>query len=216
MFGVQDDALKIAYYLYQNRNSEKLIEIIENSQCSDELKAELMLGLNNLDRLKILMQKINGKLYQDILDFRAKDRKQKFEKVYNKGAEVFVQPATESHFDDYDTVARYANRYEDLLQNYKQTKGVVNMQPENFPSALDINDFIEQKKEDRSFKDIVDDGVKNGSVSDEDMKCLQNLRIEFHPDLFAFLKVLGNSQLNTLFDNKEKQYQLLSSESITI
>ena len=162
------------------------------------------------------MQKINGKLYQDILDFRAKDRKQKFEKVYNKGAEVFVQPATESHFDDYDTVARYANRYEDLLQNYKQTKGVVNMQPENFPSALDINDFIEQKKEDRSFKDIVDDGVKNGSVSDEDMKCLQNLQIEFHPDLFAFLKVLENSQLNTLFDNKEKQHQLLSSESITI
>ena len=28
MFGVKDDTLKIAYYLYQNRNSEKLVEII--------------------------------------------------------------------------------------------------------------------------------------------------------------------------------------------
>ena len=49
MFGVKDDTLKIAYYLYQNRTSDELATLIENSQCPDSLKAELMLALNNLD-----------------------------------------------------------------------------------------------------------------------------------------------------------------------
>lgn len=152
-----------------------------------------MLGLNNIDELKILMQKMDGKLYQDILDFRAKDRKQKFEKVYNKGLEVFTQPATGSHFEDYDTVARFNSRHEDLLKNYQQTKGVVNMQTENFPSELDIKDFIEQKVEDRTFKDVVEDSLAKGSISDDDMTRLKSLQVEFHSDLPAFLKLLNGT-----------------------
>lgn len=49
------------------------------------------------------------------------------------------------------------------------------MQSEDFPSTLDIKDFIEQKVKNRTFKDVVDDAIKKGSVSDDDFTYVKSI-----------------------------------------